>query len=123
MITPTRLIVSDLNRTFEIHDNLGRSLKVRRINALDRLRLLKAAGPDLSQNDAWLNMAALVMSLMEINGAPGPLRLTSVRSKPLLLNLGIRAWKQSPRLWMKIIQPHYCLTGRQRETSRARRFS
>lgn len=88
MITPTRLIVSDLNRTFEIHDNLGRSLKVRRINALDRLRLLKAAGPDLSQNDAWLNMAALVMSLMEINGAPRPTPINERQIEASVAELG-----------------------------------
>jgi hypothetical protein len=54
----------------EVHDGNGRSIAVRRINALDRLRLLKAAGPELSQNDAWLNMAALAFSVTDINGTP-----------------------------------------------------
>jgi len=34
--------------------------------------LLKAAGPVLSQNDAWLNMAALAISAVEVNGTPRP---------------------------------------------------
>jgi hypothetical protein len=32
--------------------------------------LLKAAGPDLSQNDAWLNMAGLAVSVVELDGVP-----------------------------------------------------
>ena len=72
MITPTDLVVATANRTLEIFDGRGRKLTVRRINALDRLRLLKAAGPELSQNDAWLNMAALTISVVEIDGIPRP---------------------------------------------------
>jgi hypothetical protein len=88
LTTPTRLIVTDLNRIFEIHDNLGRNLKVRRINALDRLRLLKAAGPELSQNDAWLNMAALVISVMEVNGAPRPTPINERQIEAAISELG-----------------------------------
>lgn len=72
MITPTDLIVGNANKTFEITDVLKRKITVRRIGALDRLRLLKAAGPELSQNDAWLNMAALAISVAEIDGIPRP---------------------------------------------------
>src|ERR1700722_6598355 len=69
-MTPTATIVTNACQTLEAHDDQGRKIGVRRLNALDRLRLLKAAGPELSQNDAWLNMAALAMSVMEINGTP-----------------------------------------------------
>jgi hypothetical protein len=72
LITPTDFFVSNANKTFEVVDHLGRKITIRRINALDRLRLLKAAGPVLSQNDAWLNMAALAISAVEINGIPRP---------------------------------------------------
>lgn len=72
MITPTDIIVSNANKTSAVIDQLGRKLTIRHINALDRLRLLKAAGPELSQNDAWLNMAALAISVVEINGIPRP---------------------------------------------------
>jgi redox-sensitive bicupin YhaK (pirin superfamily) len=88
LITPTRLIVSDLNRTFDIHDSNGRNLKVRRITALDRLRLLKAAGPELSQNDAWLNMAALVMSVVEVNGTPRPTPMNERQIEVAIVELG-----------------------------------
>jgi hypothetical protein len=68
--TPTELIVSAASPTIQTHDSLGRTLTIRRIHALDRLRLLKLAGPELSQNDAWLNMAALALSVTEIDGIP-----------------------------------------------------
>lgn len=87
-MTPTSLIVSDSSRTFEIHDKLGRALIVRRINALDRLRLLKAAGPELSQNDAWLNMAVLVLAVLEINGAPRPTPMNERQIEIAVTELG-----------------------------------
>ncbi len=69
-MTPTSDIMSRSGQTIEIEDKLGRKLAIRRLNALDRLRLLKAAGPELSRNDAWLNMAALALTVTELNGVP-----------------------------------------------------
>jgi hypothetical protein len=70
LTTPTSRIISSANRTTDVLDGLGRKLTIRHLDALDRLRLLKAAGPDLSLNDSWLNMAALALSVVEINGIP-----------------------------------------------------
>jgi hypothetical protein len=71
-MTPSEFFSASANQTIDIRDSIGRSLRVRRINALDRLRLLKAAGPILSQNDGWLNMAALTLAVTEIDGVPRP---------------------------------------------------
>jgi hypothetical protein len=71
-MTPSEFITVSTDKTIETRDSTGRSLKVRRINALDRLRLLKTAGPVLSQNDGWLNMAALTLAVTEIDGVPRP---------------------------------------------------
>jgi hypothetical protein len=90
LITPTTLILANANKTFEIHDQLGRRLTVRHVNALDRLRLLKAAGPELSQNDAWLNMAALAISVVEINGIPRPTPATERQVESSVAELGDR---------------------------------
>lgn len=54
-------------------DNLGRKITVRRLNALDRLRLFKAAGPTLSQNQAWLGVAALAVSVTSVDDVPFPI--------------------------------------------------
>jgi hypothetical protein len=88
VITPTELILADTCKTIQIRDCLGRNLTVRRINAIDRLRLLKTAGPDLSQNDAWLNMAALTLSLMEIDGVPRPTPTNERQIETLVMELG-----------------------------------
>jgi len=87
-VTPSSLIVSFSDRVFETQDNSGRKLKVRRINALDRLRLLKAAGPELSQNDAWLNMAALTLSVVELNGIPRPFPTNERQIEAAVSDLG-----------------------------------
>jgi hypothetical protein len=88
MMTPSTLIISNAARTFEILDDQGRKLTIRRINSLDRLRLLKAAGPELSQNDAWLNLAALALSVVEINGTPRPTPTSERQVEAAVLELG-----------------------------------
>jgi hypothetical protein len=72
-MTPSEAIIHDANQTTDIRDSLGRTLKVRQLKALDRFRLLKVAGPDLSKNDAWLNMAALTFAVVEIDAVPRPI--------------------------------------------------
>jgi hypothetical protein len=90
LTTPASLIISNSRRTFEILDDLGRKLTIRHINALDRLRLLKAAGPELSQNDAWLNMAALALSVVELNGTPRPTPTNERQIESAVSELGYR---------------------------------
>jgi hypothetical protein len=70
LTSPSRQFLVNSEQTFDVCDEKGRTLTIRRINALDRLRLLKVAGPELSQNDAWLNMAALALSVVTIDGIP-----------------------------------------------------
>jgi len=87
-MAPGSTIITSANRTSEVLDKLGRRLIVRRINALDRLRLLKAAGPELSQNDAWLNLAALALSVSEIDGAPKPIPTNERQIEAIVAELG-----------------------------------
>ena len=60
-------------RVVEVRDAEGRTLAIRELTALDHLRLLKAAGPELAHNDAWLDMAGLVFALVEVDGRPRPI--------------------------------------------------
>jgi hypothetical protein len=85
---PSELIISNSRRTFEVLDPLGRNLSLRHINALDRLRLFKAAGPELSQNNAWLDMAALALSVTEINGVPRPTPTNERQIEAAVVELG-----------------------------------
>ena len=70
MTSASNQLVNASHVVKEARDSLNRSIKFKRITALDRLRILKIAGPDLSQNDAWLNLAALAYSVIEIDGIP-----------------------------------------------------
>lgn len=55
-----------------VTDALGRKLTLRRIGALEKLRLYKAVGPQLGQNEPYLAMALLAISVAAIDDVPLP---------------------------------------------------
>lgn len=55
-----------------IEDARGRTLSLRRLSMLDRLRLFKAVGADLAMNDAYLGVASLAASITAIDSMPLP---------------------------------------------------
>ncbi len=69
-MTPSQTIATQPETI--VMDGQGRQLNLRRLTALDRLRLFKAAGPVLSQNDRWLGMAMLAVSVAAIDDIPIP---------------------------------------------------
>ena len=72
----------------DIVDSLGRTLSLRRLGPLDRLRLFEAAGADLSRNDRWLGMAALACSVSAIDGVPDPFPNTKHAVEAMVQRLG-----------------------------------
>ena len=56
----------------EAIDSSGRTLSLKRLGALERLRRFEAAGAELSRNDRWLGMAALACTVTAIDGVPYP---------------------------------------------------
>lgn len=85
-MTPTETLTTQLERV--IIDSQGRRLSLRRLTALDRLRLFKAAGPTLSQNDRWLGMAMLAVSVTTIDDIPIPQPGTEPQIEALVERLG-----------------------------------
>ena len=71
-MTPSVSIVAAATDLQTVTDASGRRLGLRRLTALDKLRLFKAAGPELAQNDAWLGMAMLANSVIAIDDVPIP---------------------------------------------------
>ena len=69
-------------------DKRGRTLVVSRPTALDTLRLFKAAGGSLAQNEAWLAMAGLACAVREIDGVPIPMPANEVQIEALVSKLG-----------------------------------
>ena len=85
---PSQVVVQAASRTFNTVDTRGRRLTLRRLTALDTLRLFKAAGPVLSQNEPWLSMSGLAFSVLEIDGVPVPAPATEVQIEGLIERLG-----------------------------------
>lgn len=67
---------------------MGRHLQLRRLTALDKLRLFKAAGPGLAQNQPWLGMAVLAASVTAIDDVPVPPPTTEQQVEALVGRLG-----------------------------------
>ena len=87
-MTPSQTIVRAAIKTLTVVDRGGRRLSLRRLTALDTLRLFKAAGPVLSQNGAWLSMAGLAFSVLEIDGIPVPALSNEAQVEGLIERLG-----------------------------------
>lgn len=85
-MTPSETIIAQPSHT--ITDGHGRQLGLRHLTALDRLRLFKAAGPWLSQNDRWLGMAMLAVSVIAIDDIPIPQPGTEQQIEALVHRLG-----------------------------------
>ncbi len=71
-----------------VTDAGGRRIALRRLTALDKLRLFKAAGPDLSQNQPWLGMAVLACSVTSIDDVPMPTPATEQQIEAMVARLG-----------------------------------
>ncbi len=87
-MTPSQAIIRGSIKTFGAVDRSGRRLMLRRLTALDTLRLFKAAGPALAQNEPWLSMAGLAFSVLEIDGVPVPAPATETQIESLIDRLG-----------------------------------
>lgn len=71
-MAPTEAILGSAGDNVDLWDVAGRKIIVHRLTALDKLRLLKAAGPTLSENQAWLGMAWLACAVLSIDDVPVP---------------------------------------------------
>ncbi len=58
------------------------------MTVLDRLRLFKAAGPQLAQNGPWLGIALLACSVTAIDDVPVPMPGTELQIEALVARLG-----------------------------------
>jgi hypothetical protein len=87
-MTPSASIVAAATITETVIDADGRRLSIRRLNALDRLRLFKAAGPLLSQNQPWLGMALIACSVAGIDDVPVPPSSNEIQIEAMVGRLG-----------------------------------
>jgi hypothetical protein len=81
-------IVGSAMAPLVVRDAEGRELVLRRLTALDRLRLFKAIGPVQSQNNLYLGMATLAAAVTAIDQVPVPPPATEAQIESLVARLG-----------------------------------
>jgi len=87
-MTPTDNVLNAANQCFTATASDGRVVVARKLTALDKLRVLKAAGPVLADNQAWLGVAMLAASVSEIDGIPVPRPVSEQQIEALVGRLG-----------------------------------
>ncbi|MBW4091057.1 MAG: hypothetical protein HIU82_08110 [Proteobacteria bacterium] len=87
-MTPSEAIVAAASAASVVTDAEGRRIALRRLSALDKLRLFKAAGPVLAQNQPWLGMAVLACSVTAIDDVPVPAPATEQQIEAMVARLG-----------------------------------
>lgn len=87
-MSPSATIISAATIAPTVTDGLGRRLTLRRMTSLDKLRLFKAAGPVLAQNQPWLGMAVLAWSVAEIDNVPVPPPTNEQQIESMVARLG-----------------------------------
>ena len=88
MTSPSQRIVYEASREFDATDSTGRVLRIRRPGALDRLRLFKAVGPVLANNERYIGYAMLAMCVTSIDGVPQPAPANEGQLEALVQRLG-----------------------------------
>jgi hypothetical protein len=88
MPTPSARVIATAQVAPSVTDAQGRRLQLRRLTALDKLRLFKAAGPGLAQNQPWLGMAVLAASVAAIDDVPVPPPANEQQVEALVARLG-----------------------------------
>jgi hypothetical protein len=71
-LSPSQTIVQSAYQETEVTDSRGRVIKFRRLGALDRARLFKAAGAADAQNAPYVGMAMIACSATMVDGVPIP---------------------------------------------------
>lgn len=87
-MTPTEAHLAVHSASITVQDSAGRSIVLRRLSALDKLRLFKAAGPTLAQNPLWLGMATIACAVTEIDTIPIPPPVNEAQIEVLVAKLG-----------------------------------
>jgi hypothetical protein len=87
-MTPSATIIEAASAGRTITDAGGRRITLRRMTALDKLRLFKAAGPELANNDRWLAMAMLASAVTALDDIPLPLPVNETLIEAAVAKLG-----------------------------------
>ena len=80
--------VKAANKAVTVTDALGRSLGVRKMPILDRMRMFESIGPENSKNEAYVGYAALACSVVSIDGEAVARPASKIQLEGLIQRLG-----------------------------------
>lgn len=72
--TLSQQIISQANKPVIVEDDLGRVIVIRKPKYSHYLNLLKALGPELSKNSAYVEAVGICSAIISIDGDPMPLK-------------------------------------------------
>jgi hypothetical protein len=85
---PTAQLLREAAAAFEATGADGRRYTLRGMNVLDRLRLFKALGAELANNEAYLGIAYLAFAVSAIDDVPVPTPASEQQLEALVGKLG-----------------------------------
>jgi hypothetical protein len=85
--TPTQAIVKAANEVHTVEAQ-GRTFGVRKLQALDRLKMFEVVGAENSKNEAYLGYAALAFHVVSIDGETVNRPTSKLQLEALIQRLG-----------------------------------
>jgi hypothetical protein len=86
--TPSQAIVKAANQPHTRTDASGRTIGIRKMQALDRLKMFEVVGPDNAKNEPYLGYAALAFHVASIDGDPVNRPSNKLQLEALIQRLG-----------------------------------
>ncbi len=80
-------MLADGRQDSTVRDAAGRSITIRKLGPVERLRLFKACGQN-SSNEQYLGMAAIAASVAVVDGRPVPVPVNEGMIEKTLADLG-----------------------------------
>jgi hypothetical protein len=84
---PSEAIIRAASASVSVKDAIGRQITVRRLKALDRMRICELVGAENAANDRYYGYAALAYSVSEIDGEPTATLSTKAQLEALVQRL------------------------------------
>jgi hypothetical protein len=86
--TPSEAIVNKANAVQTVTDTKGRQIGIRKLKALDRMRMFEVLGAENSKNEMYLGYSALAFHVSSIDGEAIHRPTTKVALEALIQQLG-----------------------------------
>ena len=86
--TPSQGIINNVNAVHVVTDANGRQIGIRKLKALDRLRMFEVLGPENAKNEPYLGYAALAFHVCSINTETIHRPTTKTQLEGLIQQLG-----------------------------------